>query len=115
MYACICENPLVLLTLQIKGVGPARTIHLKPPSVSVPTLPTSVIPIPPDVTLPPANLLIDEVMALMVNHFTTKMTISNLTKKYNEIFRLSDGQPPVGATQLKKALEKLDNFKVYWY
>ncbi len=62
--------------------------------------------------LPDMDVLVDEVTALMVSHNSNTMTLSNLTKKYNDSFRLPNNQP-VEATQLQKALKKLSNFKVF--
>lgn len=61
--------------------------------------------------LPATTLLIDEITALMVSRSTNKMTLANLTKKYNESFRSSSGQP-VSAIQLAETLKQLSNFKV---
>ena len=61
--------------------------------------------------LPEMDVLVDEVTALMVSRNTNTMTLSNLTKKYNDSFRLPNNQP-VEASQLQMALKQLSNFKV---
>ncbi len=76
------------------------------PTVTQATPPSTV-----SSNLPPISLLVDEITALMVSHSTKKMTIANLTKKYNGTFRVKSNSP-VSARQLADALKRLSNFKV---
>lgn len=85
-----------------------------------PSSPLGVTSPSPTVSLPPLQLLADEIIAILMTTFSNKLSLVELTKQYNTCFR-SD-QPLVSKEQLLEAIKKLPNFKVhcrsakvYWY
>ena len=67
---------------------------------------------PQTVSLPPLQLLADEVIALLMTTFSAKLSLIQLTQKYNTCFR--PDLPQVSKEQLLEAIKKLPNFKVHF-
>ena len=64
----------------------------------------------PAASLPPPQMLVDEIIAILMTRFSNKFSLIELTTQYNTCFR--HDQPQVSKEQLFEAIKKLPNFKV---